>query len=76
MTRKVLLLFTVILSILVFGNICRAETVKLREMSGFKNDNMSRISFFFDKIPEFKIEDSGQRVRVVLAQTSLFLGIA
>jgi tetratricopeptide (TPR) repeat protein len=39
-------------------------------MSGFKNDNMSRISFFFDKIPEFKIEDSGQRVRVVLAQTS------
>ncbi|MCU0614262.1 MAG: hypothetical protein MUD09_04160 [Desulfobacterales bacterium] len=70
MKRKVRQLVIVILSVFVFGNICWAETVKLLEMSGFRNESLSRISFFFDRIPEFKIEDSGQKVRVVLPKTS------
>jgi tetratricopeptide (TPR) repeat protein len=69
MTRKLWLLAVVIVPVFIFENICRAESAELLEMSGSRHENVSGVSFFFDRIPEFEIEDSGQRVRVVLAQT-------
>lgn len=48
-----------------------AETVKLLGMSGSSTKQMSRISFVFDHLPEFEVEESGQRIRVHLANTSL-----
>lgn len=40
-------------------------------MSSRKNGNMGRISFLFDDIPEFEIQESGQRVRLRFFQTRL-----
>ncbi|MCF8107798.1 MAG: tetratricopeptide repeat protein [Desulfohalobiaceae bacterium] len=38
-------------------------------MSSQKNGSMGRISFLFDDIPEFEIQESGQRVRLRFLQT-------
>jgi hypothetical protein len=69
MARKLWLLAMVIVPVFIFENICQAETAELIEISVSKDENVSHVSFFFDRIPEFEIEDSGQRIKVVLAQT-------
>jgi hypothetical protein len=71
MTRKLWLWAIVILAVFVFKNICQAETAELLEISGSKHENVSHVSFLFDRIPEFEIEDSGHRIRIVLAQTRI-----
>ncbi len=38
-------------------------------MSSQKKGTMGRVSFLFDRIPEFKIQESGQRIRLRFSQT-------
>ena len=47
-----------------------AESNKLLGMSNSKKEGMNRISLIFDRIPQFEVEHSGQRIRVVLSRTS------
>ena len=46
-----------------------AKPVKLLGMSSSDRESMSRISFVFDRLPEFEVENSGQRVLVLLEGT-------
>ena len=70
MTRKLYLFIIVVLSLWCVENLIGAEAVKLFEISGFKTDQVSRVSFHLDRIPEFKVENSGHRIRIILEQTN------
>ncbi|MCF8107130.1 MAG: hypothetical protein K9K64_16760 [Desulfohalobiaceae bacterium] len=68
--QRILLVFgLIVFSNCIFSDISLAGPVKLMGMSSFHRESMTRISFVFDRLPEFEVEDSGQRVRVLLAGT-------
>ena len=76
MTRKAFIFIIIILPLCCIEKIIGAETAKLIDVSGFKNDQISRIFFKLDRIPEFKVENSGHRIRVILEQTSIDLSLS
>ncbi len=64
--------FYTILLLLIVQTTSWAETPsKLLEIDGFDKEDMSRVFFSFDGIPEFDVENLGQRVRVFLSQTTI-----
>ncbi|MGM0452546.1 MAG: tetratricopeptide repeat protein [Thermodesulfobacteriota bacterium] len=55
----------------VFTSRALADSVKLLGMVNSRTKKINRISFLFDRIPAFDVQQSGQRVRVVFEQTRL-----
>lgn len=49
--------------------VCLAASAKLLGMTNSRQENMSRIDFVFDRIPEFEVDQSGQRIQVRLEET-------
>ncbi len=70
MAKKGRLLIFIFFSIIIFEAVSWAEPLKLLKMTGDKQKDLSRFSFFFDQMPEFNIETSGQRIRLILDQTN------
>lgn len=70
MAKKGRLLIFIFFSIITFEAVCWAESLKLLKMTGEKQKDLTRFSFFFDQMPEFNIETSGQRIRLILDQTT------
>ena len=71
MTRKICICLFLLSLLFSDTNSAAENSSKLLEMNGFKNKGMTRIYFVFDKIPEFDIDNSGQRVRLLLSKTSI-----
>jgi len=69
MQRITLGIALLVLTLFILQPICLAANARLLGMSNMSGDNMNRVTFVFDHVPEFDVDRSGQRVRVKLMQT-------
>jgi tetratricopeptide (TPR) repeat protein len=67
-TRIVICFFTVLLMHLIKPD-CEAAVAQLEEVTNTGQAGMLRISFHLDQVPEFDLDVSGQRVRMIFQQT-------
>lgn len=58
-------------AVIFFQGVCLAGPARLLAMANGRGKDMNRIFFIFDRVPEFEVTHSGQRVRVVLTDTHL-----
>lgn len=61
----------IFLCICFFSGVVSAETANMIGMENSRAQNVNRVSFVFDQIPEVEISTSGQRVRAVFMNTEI-----